>query len=93
MTIDTGSGSVEVAPTSGAGALHVDTGSGAVTLIAPSDFGAELEISAGSGSIRSDLPLQTLRRSEGELSARIGDGRSRISIETGSGGVSIRGRL
>ena len=93
MTIDTGSGSVEVAPTSAAGALHVDTGSGGVTLIAPADFGAELEISAGSGGIRSDLPLIALRRSEGELSARIGDGRSRISIETGSGGVSIRGRL
>ena len=93
MNIDTGSGSVEVAPTSGAGALTVDTGSGAVTLIAPSNFGAQLEISAGSGAIRSDLPLVALRRSEGELSARIGDGRSRVSIETGSGGVSIRSRL
>ena len=91
LNIDTGSGQVEVK--SHTGELSVDTGSGAVTLIAPSDFGAELEISAGSGSTRSDLPLQTLRRSEGELSARIGDGRSRISIETGSGGVSIRGRL
>ncbi len=93
MTLDTGSGSVEVAPTAAAGALHVDTGSGSVTLIAPSNFGAELEISAGSGGIRSELPLEGVRRSEGELSARIGDGRSRISIETGSGGVSIRGRL
>ncbi len=93
MSLDTGSGAVEVAPTSAAGALHVDTGSGSVTLIAPSDFGAELEISAGSGGIRSDLPMQLLRRSEGELSARIGDGRSRVSIETGSGGVSIRARL
>ena len=93
MKVETGSGSVEVAPTSAAGALHVDTGSGAVTLIAPSNFSAELEISVGSGGIRSDLPLQAIRRSEGELSARIGDGRSRISIETGSGGVSIRSRL
>ncbi len=93
MSLDTGSGSVEVAPTSAAGALHVDTGSGSVTLVAPSNFGAELEISTGSGAIRSDLPLYTLRRSEGELTARIGDGRSRISIETGSGGVAIRARL
>jgi hypothetical protein len=93
MTLDTGSGSVEVAPTSAAGSLHVDTGSGSVTLIAPSNFGAELEISTGSGGIRSDLPLQTMRRSEGELTARIGDGRSRVSIETGSGGVAIRARL
>ena len=93
MTIDTGSGAVEVAPTSNAGALTIDTGSGGVTLIAPADFSAQLEISAGSGAIRSELPLLALRRSEGELSARIGGGRSRISIETGSGGVSIRGRL
>ncbi len=93
MSLDTGSGSVEVAPTAAAGSLHVDTGSGSVTLIAPSNFGAELEISTGSGGIRSDLPLVGVRRSEGELSARIGDGRSRISIETGSGGVAIRARL
>jgi hypothetical protein len=93
MSLDTGSGSVEVSPTSAAGSLHVDTGSGSVTLIAPSNFGAELEISAGSGGIRSELPLADVRRSDGELSARIGDGRARISIDTGSGGVSIRGRL
>ncbi len=93
MTLDTGSGSVEVAPTAAAGALHVDTGSGSVTLIAPANFNAQLQISAGSGGIRSDLPLEGVRRSDGELSARIGDGRSRISIETGSGSVSIRGRL
>jgi DUF4097 and DUF4098 domain-containing protein YvlB len=93
MNLDTGSGSVEVAPTSSAGALHVDTGSGSVTLIAPSNFSAALEISAGSGGIRSDLPLETLHRGEGELTARIGTGRSKISIETGSGGVAIRARL
>ncbi len=93
ISLDTGSGAVEVAPTAAAGTLHVDTGSGSVTLIAPANFGAELEISVGSGGIRSDLPLQAMRRTESELSARIGDGRSRISIETGSGGVSIRGRL
>lgn len=93
MDLDTGSGSVEVAPTAAAGSLHVDTGSGSVTLIAPTNFSAELEISAGSGGIRSDLPLQGTRRSEGELSARIGEGRSKVSIETGSGGVTIRSRL
>ncbi len=92
MTLDTGSGSVEVSPTAKAGALHVDTGSGSVTLFAPADFGAQLDISAGSGGISSDLPLQAMRRSEGELSGRIGDGRSRVSIETGSGGVAIRSR-
>ena len=93
MSLDTGSGSVAVAPTENAGALHVDTGSGSVTLYAPTNFSAQLEISTGSGGIRSDLPLQAMRRTEGELSARIGDGRSRVSIETGSGGVAIRSRL
>lgn len=93
MTLDTGSGSVEVAPTAAAGSLHVDTGSGSVTLLAPSNFSAELEISAGSGGIRSDVPLDAVRRSGGEMSARIGTGRSRVSIDTGSGGVTIRSRL
>ncbi len=93
IVLDTGSGEVEVSPSASANALKIDSGSGSVTLIAPANFSASLEISTGSGGITSDLPLLAVRRSDGDLSARIGDGRTRVSIETGSGGVSIRGRI
>jgi lia operon protein LiaG len=93
IVLDTGSGDVEVSPSAAATDLKIDTGSGSVTLIAPSNFGAALEISTGSGGIRSDLPLLSTRRSDGELSAKIGDGRTRVSIDTGSGEVAIRGRI
>jgi lia operon protein LiaG len=92
MSLDTGSGSVEVSPSSDAGDLHVDTGSGSVTLIAPSGFSADLTASAGSGGITSDLPIEIMRRDRGELRGRIGSGRARVSLETGSGGIVLRGR-
>jgi lia operon protein LiaG len=93
IKLDTGSGAVDVSPTAATESLHVDTGSGAVTLIVPSSFGAALEVSSGSAGIRSDVPLTVLRQDRDELSARIGDGRTRVSIDTGSGGVTIRGRI
>ena len=90
MSLDTGSGSVEVAPNGTAGDLHVETGSGSVTLLAPADFSAELSASAGSGGVQSDLPIEVIRRERGELRGRIGDGRSRVTLETGSGGITLR---
>ncbi|MCC7054171.1 MAG: DUF4097 family beta strand repeat protein [Gemmatimonadaceae bacterium] len=90
MRLETGSGSVEVAPRSSAGDLDVETGSGSVTLIAPDDFNAELRLSAGSGGVESAVPMAVSRRERGELDGRIGTGRSRVTIETGSGGVLVR---
>lgn len=91
MQLETGSGSVEVAPASSSGDLKVDTGSGSVTLIAPSDFSAEVQASAGSGGVRSELPIVVSRQERGELRGRIGSGRARVVLETGSGGITLRG--
>jgi Putative adhesin len=93
MTIDTGSGAVEVAPNATVETLRIDTGSGQVTLVAPTNFGAQLEISAGSGRVSFDVPLEIVSRDGGDISARLGNGRSRVSIDTGSGGVKLRSRI
>lgn len=89
LSVDTGSGSVEVALAAPARSVEIDTGSGGVRLAVPSAFGAEVEIDTGSGGIDVDVPAQarTVRRSEWR--GRIGDGRGRVDIETGSGGVRI----
>ena len=90
LTADTGSGSVEIDLTSDVDRMSVDTGSGGITIGVPSTLGAELSIETGSGGIDVDVPM-TVRRSERHyVSGSLGDGRGRMSIETGSGRVRVR---
>lgn len=56
----------------------------------PADFGAEVEIETGSGGIHTDLPIRTTEVERDYIRGRIGDGRGRVAIETGSGSVTIR---
>lgn len=92
IAVDTGSGGVQIDLRSDVASLGVDTGSGAVTLRVPADLGAEVHVETGSGGIRSDVPMDIVHKKRDSLRARIGDGRGRIVIETGSGGVRfIRG--
>lgn len=90
LSLDTGSGGVtadlRVSPTS----LSVDTGSGDIAVTAPPNLGAEVEIETSSGDVETDFQLQVTRHSREHLEGRIGDGRGRISIETGSGDVRLR---
>ena len=90
ITVDTGSGEVELGLLTDIRTLNVDTGSGGVTLRVPRDLGAEIEMDSGSGGFDSDLPMQVIRRDESYLKGKIGDGRGRITIDTGSGGVKLR---
>lgn len=92
ITIDAGSGSVELGLLSDVESLRIDSGSGSVTIRAPKELGAELIADTGSGGIDVDLPMQLRRREHGYLAARIGDGRGKISIDSGSGTVRITGR-
>lgn len=89
LSLSTGSGAV----TSDLGAetrtVSVDTGSGDVTLQAPATLGAVLNIETGSGGIDSDFPVSITRHSSDHMQGQIGDGRGRISIDTGSGEVRL----
>ncbi|HKS06710.1 MAG TPA: DUF4097 family beta strand repeat-containing protein [Gemmatimonadaceae bacterium] len=90
VRMDTGSGNTRAALLSDATDVDIDTGSGNVTLTLPANFGAQLDVSTGSGGIDSDFELRSGRVRRNELHGTIGDGRATVTIETGSGGVSLR---
>ncbi|MSR07079.1 MAG: hypothetical protein EXR93_08450 [Gemmatimonadetes bacterium] len=89
VTLDTGSGAVDLDLASDVDQLAVDTGSGAVTLHVPDNVGASIDIEAGSGGVESDIPLEVTRWGSDRVTGRIGDGKGRIVVETGSGRVKI----
>ena len=89
--VDTGSGSVELALTADASDISVDTGSGSIMMRVPADFGAELAVETGSGSIDTRVPVTLVHHDSDSFRGRIGDGRGRVVLETGSGDVTIAG--
>jgi lia operon protein LiaG len=89
VVLDTGSGSVDLELLTDIDRLEVDTGSGSVTIRAPEDLGASVEIETGSGGIDLDFPLEVRSVRRDRVEGRIGDGRGRIEIDTGSGGVRL----
>jgi len=92
ILVDTGSGGVTVDLMSDVENLAVDTGSGGVTLYVPRNLGADFDVDTGGGNIRVDVPHQSQHVERNEARGRIGDGRGRIRVETGSGSVQIRPR-
>lgn len=89
VTVETGSGTVRADLRSEIRSLSVETGSGDVALTAPATLDAEVEIETASGDIESDFPLPVTRHARDHLVGRIGSGRGRISVETGSGDVRL----
>jgi hypothetical protein len=91
LSLDTGSGDVTLRLDSDVDGLTLDSGSGSVTIYAPADLGAELSVDGGSGDIDVQLPLTTRAHDDDEASLRgtLGDGRGRITIDSGSGDVRI----
>jgi hypothetical protein len=89
IDLDTGSGSVELELTDDARDIRADTGSGSFTLKVPSNFGAEFDVEASSGSIDVDIAHETLQVDRGRVRGRIGDGNGRIRVDSGSGDVRI----
>jgi DUF4097 and DUF4098 domain-containing protein YvlB len=90
VSLETGSGEVTVELSGNASSLEIDAGSGDVSVTIPKTLGAQLSIETGSGGIETNLTMETSVRKHDELVGRIGDGRGRIAIETGSGTVRIR---
>lgn len=89
VDIDTGSGSVDLRLRRDAEYVKIDTGSGGVMLGLPQDFGADADIDTGSGGIHVDFPATVRRSSRDHFTGTIGDGRGRLIIDTGSGGVRV----
>lgn len=90
LSFETGSGNVDVALTTAFRSLHINTGSGDVTLRVPPTAGAEVDLDTGSGDIDlGGLTLQVRRIEHDHVTGTLGDGRGRLSVETGSGNVRL----
>jgi DUF4097 and DUF4098 domain-containing protein YvlB len=89
VNLDTGSGGIDLDLVSVVQDLAVDAGSGPVTVRLPAAQGAEVDIETGSGGIETEFSVQTNRLERNHLRGRIGDGRGRIKIESGSGRVRL----
>jgi len=89
VVLDTGSGGVDLVLLKDVDLLDVDTGSGSVTIHAPADLGGEVDIETGSGGIDLDFAVEVNRVRRDHVIGRLGDGRGRIRIDTGSGSVRL----
>lgn len=91
--IDTGSGSVElVLDRMGDGKFVIDTGSGGIDLVLPPDASARVTADTGSGRVRNEIKGADVRHMErDELEMTVGSGAARVSLDAGSGSVTISG--
>ena len=89
LDLETGSGSVRAELTAPIEQLSVETGSGDVTIDLPDGTSATIDLDTGSGDFSVDVPVQLIKKGEGSLQGRIGDGHGRIRIETGSGDIAL----
>jgi hypothetical protein len=91
--IDTGSGSVTLELVRmGDGKFIIDTGSGGVTLVLPPDASALVTADTGSGGVDVDVDGARIeRKNRDEVRFTVGGGDAHVVIDTGSGGVRIKG--
>ena len=98
VTASSGNGDIRVSMASlrTPGDLSFSSGNGDITLRLPTDFGADLDASTGSGSIRTDFEVRaTGRITNHRLRGTIGGGGRKLRVSTGSGSISLespRGR-
>jgi len=89
---DTGSGDVDLDFTGGdIDDWIIDTGSGNARVTLPPQAGVRISVDTGSGGV--DVTRQNVvmeRRGHDAMILRVGDGRGRLRIDTGSGDVTIR---
>jgi hypothetical protein len=72
-------------------AWELQTGSGGITMSVADNTPFEVDARTGSGSIRSDLPINPINEvSKHRLRGRVGSGGARVDLSTGSGGIRIQ---
>ena len=92
VLVDTGSGSVSLSLGVALREVSVDTGSGDVTLMVPDGYGARVSMETSSGDLEVGLPVQLVRHGRNSLEGTLGNGAGSVSLETGSGNISLRRR-
>ena len=90
--IDTGSGSVFLQlDRMGDGRFVIDTGSGGIELILPADASARILADTGSGSVRNKVDGADVAVAErDELEMTVGAGTAKVTLDAGSGSITIR---
>lgn len=88
-SLETGSGRAELQLMGDVDVASVESGSGDVAVSVPEGLGASVHMETGSGSIDASAPIRIKERSRHELNGTMGDGRGRLSLETGSGSVAL----
>ena len=73
------------------GAFNVKSVSGDTHMEVSRDFKGDVQVSTASGSIKSDLALDSQTSSDTELSGHIGQGNGKLIISTVSGDITIGG--
>jgi lia operon protein LiaG len=89
VSLETGSGAVTADVSGEVWNVNVETGSGDITLRVPPTLGAEVDIETSSGDIETDFEVAVTRHARDHMTGRIGDGRGKIDIETGSGSIKL----
>jgi lia operon protein LiaG len=89
VTLDTGSGSISAELRGPVRDLAFETGSGDISVRAPASLAGEVEIETASGEIETDFPIQITRHARDHIMGRLGEGKGRVAIETGSGDVRL----
>jgi lia operon protein LiaG len=89
LHLETGSGGSDVELLGPVDDVSIEAGSGGVTLRLPATTGAAFDIETGSGGIDTDFEVKVSRLERRALRGTVGDGRSRIKIEAGSGTVRV----
>lgn len=89
LSLETGSGTVHVELSGPLEEVSVSTGSGDVTVRLPEGVGAMVDLDTASGDFTLELPLELARKDEGNIRGKLGDGRGRLQIDTGSGDISL----
>ena len=90
--IDTGSGSVVLQlDRMGDGRFVIDTGSGSIELILPGDASARIMADTGSGSVRNKVDgADVTVAARDELEMTVGSGKARVTLDAGSGSITVR---
>jgi hypothetical protein len=89
VDVDAGSGGTELELLSNMEQLKIDAGSGGVTVRLPASLSADVDIETGSGGIDTDFAVAVTRVEQRHMVGRIGTGRGKIRIESGSGHVQL----
>lgn len=95
VTIDlnTQSGSVDFEGSLGEGPHSVHSDFGEIILSLPADSALDVDLQTDFGTIKSDIPITVILSGDAEKNRQTGtmnEGGAQLTVETGSGGISIR---